>query len=109
MTTIRHGDVVLSKVDLTNIPEGFALKPIDPRGTVLAEGEATGHAHTIADPSAAMLFGNPGTDWSILKVMMPVPLTHQEHQDVILDPGTYRVSIKREYTDDEKGWKEVID
>lgn len=105
---IRHGDVVLVRVD-EEIPASATKVGADPRGVVLAEGEATGHAHVIADQSAAVLFGVEGADWRWLEVNVPVPLRHEEHHDVILDPGRYRVSIKREYQEDEKGWKKVED
>jgi len=106
---IRHGDVVLVKVK-NILPKNANPMKSDARGVVLAEGEATGHAHTIGDSAVATLFSIEGvSDFRLLQVTAPAILTHQEHQDVILDPGMYRVSIKRQYTEDDKGWAEIVD
>jgi len=69
---------------------------------VLAYGEATGHAHAIADRDA-VLFRDPKQPESrILKVTGNVVfLRHEEHTEHKLAPGNYRVITQREYSPEE--------
>lgn len=91
----RQGDVLVMRV--AAMPMSLvAINPkADPRGLVLAEGEATGHAHTIAWDDIA----TAGTDGASLyfKTDRPAALTHQQHDRILLQPGTYRVFHQREY------------
>jgi hypothetical protein len=88
----RQGDVLLVPVD--EIPaEARPLRRTGAR-VVLAEGEATGHAHAIRS-SAATLLGTG--DERFLRVAAPVTLDHEEHAPIDVGPGTYRVVIQREY------------
>lgn len=89
----RQGDVLLIPARLRR---KFRLQEI-PRENgriVLAHGEATGHAHAIADPSA--LFFAEG-DRRVLIVKKPVQLTHEEHAPIMLPGGTYEVRRQTEY------------
>lgn len=65
-------------------------------GYVLAEGEATGHAHRIKDVSAVKaMFKLDGTlQWETVK---PVELTHEEHKPVKIPVGEYESGIVREF------------
>lgn len=84
----QQGDVILRPTN--DVPKDATIK----KDGVLAEGEATGHAHTLEDPSTATLFqhGNElylsATDKTIIR--------HQEHGPVTLPPGKYKVSKVRE-------------
>ena len=94
---IQQGDVLLFRVD--DIPSGAeALKPdANGRGFVLAEGEATGHCHSLtADTQAVQMFKtSDGTLY--LNVMAPkAPVKHQEHKAVTLPKGKYRIGKVRE-------------
>jgi hypothetical protein len=92
----RQGDVLLAAV--TAIPEGATEIPRDKnRGVVLAEGEATGHAHRIPSRSASLY--RDESDVRFLRVMGPAPvaLTHEEHKAVSIPPGDYRIAIHTEY------------
>ncbi|MFA6636910.1 MAG: hypothetical protein WCV56_07425 [Candidatus Omnitrophota bacterium] len=61
----------------------------------LAEGEATGHHHTVTKGDAE-LYEEKGILY--LKVISDeAELTHQEHQMVTLPKGVYEVDIVREY------------
>lgn len=112
MDKVRHGDVVLHAVSAPSF-DGFTAVPAKAGSVVLAEGEVTGHAHRIdvgGAPPAAVLFNNPQVpDFRLLRVERPVVLTHEEHKDVILVPGVYSVSVKRQYTEDADGWALVTD
>lgn len=94
----RHGDVQLIKVDC--VPEN--AKKIEGR-KALAYGEVTGHAHRI---DVGDLFETKDGDL-YLKVKQLAKLTHEEHKQITVEPGVYRVCVKRQYTPD--GWEEVRD
>ena len=69
----------------------------------VAEGEATGHAHRIdlaaatTDPGATAQVYELGADRFLIVKGGRVTLTHEEHGPQIIDPGTYRVDIVKEY------------
>ena len=98
---IRQGDVLL--VPVNGVPGGVRLGSRG--GVVLAEGEATGHAHVIADRRARLARptdrppGSPRVEVSYLVVDGPGPveLTHEEHDLLLVPPGVYEVRRQREY------------
>lgn len=90
---MRQGDVLVEKV--AGIPAGATRITAGVRGYVLAEGEATGHAHTVA-PEYGELYEKDGVLY--LKIEADAPLTHQEHATITLPRGTYRVQRQVEYT-----------
>lgn len=106
---LRHGDVQIQPIAK---PENLG-KEIErrARGLVLADGEATGHAHVIQEKGANLyedvMMGNDN-GLMLLEVTKPVALRHEEHKSLNLDPGWYRISIKREYNN-EHGWQRVVD
>lgn len=96
---IRHGDVIIHKVG--EIPED--AKVIKDRNW-LALGEVTGHAHRV-DIVDSLFETKNGQLY--LKVNKTANLTHEEHKTIVLNPGIYRVVIKRQYSPD--GWERVAD
>ena len=90
---LRQGDVLLVPTD-DDLPA--EARPLSRTGgrVVLAEGEATGHAHAIRS-SAATLVAADGERY--LRVAAPVTLDHEEHAALQVAPGVYRVVIQREY------------
>jgi hypothetical protein len=93
---IRQGDVLLVPVDEA-AAEGAR---VERRGkVVLAEGEATGHAHRIVDPRAELR-----TRWSTRFLVVtgdePVVLEHEEHDPLPVAPGTWEIRRQREFTPD---------
>ena len=95
---IRHGDVLLEKVE--TMPDG--LKLVKGRNWV-ALGEVTGHAHRI---DIGEIFEEK--DGKLyLKTDKLTKLSHEEHKTITLEPGIYRVTIKRQYIPD--GWERVAD
>lgn len=64
---------------------------------VLAFGEATGHHHTITVPDLTKMDAYKLADggW-ILTLREEGSVTHQEHGEITLAPGTYRVGRERE-------------
>lgn len=89
MTTgkqLQHGDVLLLKTE--TLPSG-ARRIMSKERIVLAEGEATGHAHTITPPDGAALF--EFNEQRYLEVFKNVQLKHQEHREIEIPPGTYEI------------------
>ena len=95
---IRHGDVILQKV--SKIPKDAKLLV---GRKELAFGEVTGHAHRI---DIGDLFETKDGEL-YLKVDELANLSHEEHKTAVIEPGKYRVVIKRQYTPD--GWQSVKD
>lgn len=96
MSKYRQGDVFLVKVAAP--AEGTEVPTVNGR-IVLAEGEVTGHFHTIsADADEASLVQTDNGD-RFLQVLKEagVELTHDEHDTILLPPATYRVVQQREY------------
>ncbi len=109
MEMYRQGDVLIRK---SKVDKGFAGKflimiPRDNGRVVLAYGEATGHAHAIANDGAfAYQFGNN----ILLELNEPSQLEHEEHGTIDLSAGTYEVIRQREWTDDDQQrWAYVQD
>jgi len=61
---------------------------------VLAEGEATGHAHVLEGLSSAVRDGAR----ALVHVMEPARLRHEEHREVQVPPGWYEIVRQRVYT-----------
>lgn len=93
MIKIRQGDVALVRID--SIPKN--AKKVERTGAiVLAHGEVTGHAHTIAEPSVE-IYERDGVMY--LNVHDGgATLEHQEHAAIAVEPGTYLVQKQVEYT-----------
>lgn len=72
----RQGDVLLVAVD--SIPRDVTELPRTERGLVLAEGEATGHAHRIPSRSAKLY--RTETDQRYMRATAGVQLGHEEHK-----------------------------
>lgn len=88
----RQGDVLLTPV--AKLPKG--AKPQTHDGpAVLAYGEVTGHAHTV---ERGQLYTD-GEGLTYLTVEELTEVRHQEHGAIALDPGVYRVTRQREWTD----------
>jgi hypothetical protein len=93
----RQGDVLV--VVTQAVPAEAVSVPRSEGELVLAEGEATGHRHAIADPHAELL-AVPGEEIErrFLRIVgETATLTHQEHDPILLPPGLYEVIRQREY------------
>lgn len=88
-----QGDVI---VTCCKMPVG--LKKVLPKNGrfILAEGESTGHAHAI-DIRDAILWEDPKNKDLYLQALKDVTITHEEHAPSTIQPGTYKISIVREY------------
>ena len=85
----RHGDVLVRSIK--EIPSEATKR----QGSILARGEATGHAHRIQ--GKCELFESKGTLY--LQILDDeVELVHEEHKTIVLPKGKYRVWQQREYS-----------
>jgi hypothetical protein len=95
----RQGDVLIERIDA--LPDD--LRQLD-GPVILAEGEATGHAHAIRSKHATLFVRSsaplplPPAEEKFLRLDRPAGLVHQEHAPIVLDAGNYRVLRQREYT-----------
>ena len=104
--SFRQGDVLLVEVD--EIPDASRAEPRSGR-IVLAEGEATGHAHAIHEPDART-FEYEGERFLLTR--SKAQLVHEEHGPIEVPAGAWRVVIQREYEPAagvEQPWRTVID
>lgn len=92
---LRQGDVLLVPDEH---PGGSRRVRPGPR-LILAEGEATGHAHAIRSRAVshpdAHLLERGEQRWLVAE--HEVTLEHEEHAAIAVPPGVYRVVIQREY------------
>jgi len=91
----QQGDVLIKRID--RLPNGDKVKvPCVQGRLVLAEGEATGHAHEISgqDIEQVEMFRVNGE--LFLDVKGHVVVRHEEHKDQDVSPGIYRVDVVRE-------------
>jgi hypothetical protein len=100
---IRQGDVLL--VPVPAVPD---IGEIDDEVTadrhVLAEGEATGHAHVVIGARLRLVeWRRPRRQWRPeLRTYLVVAdgdatLTHDEHLPLAVPQGSYEVRLQREY------------
>jgi len=88
----RQGDVLI--IPVNEIPEEVEAVKRENGRLILAEGEATGHAHAIASQHARMYAAGIGM---FLVLKKAAELLHEEHGKIDLPPGNYQVIRQREY------------
>ena len=104
--SFRQGDVLL--VEVHEIPEEAEPEPRSGR-IVLAEGEATGHAHAIHERDART-FTYEGERFLLTR--SKAQLIHEEHGPIEVPQGSWRIVIQREYepaSADRPQWRPVVD
>ena len=99
----RHGDLCIREV--TEFPKH--LTKLDTK--VLAEGEVTGHTHTIEGNAQIFENLNKDLDNKFLEVFDEVKLVHQEHKQINIKPGKYVVIIEQEHNPFKNENVEVLD
>lgn len=87
----RHGDVFIQQSK--GVPKRAKKLP----HRILARGEATGHAHRVAEAEGVTLY-SWNTDLHLQISGESGTVVHQEHGPISLPTGTYRVWIQREYS-----------
>lgn len=97
----QQGDVLIKPV--AEIPDG--AKP-SPKGRVLREGEATGHAHVAtADDVDLFIVG----ERLFMRAPTGTEIVHEEHEAFTVPPGTYEIGAVREYDHFLEESREVAD
>ena len=109
MRAIQQGDILVKPVEC--IPEGAVQVPRRNGVLVLAEGERTGHSHTIMAEGADLysLTRNGVTSLFLEVTALTVPLIHQEHGTVTLEKGFAKIDRVQELDFFEGYKREVID
>jgi hypothetical protein len=94
----RQGDLLILPVE--SIPESAKQVGQRQNRLVLAEGEATGHAHVLTAPAVEEYVTD--TDERFFRIMAANGLVaHDEHETITLPHGDYEVRRQREYTPEE--------
>lgn len=88
--TAQQGDIILKKLEA--LPDGTKL--ISRKRCILAEGEATGHAHIVDCDEAELLRDG---DRILLRLTKAASITHEEHKPITLSPGVWEVGRVQEY------------
>jgi len=84
-----QGDVILISVETVKGKK----KEKTERGYVIAEGESTGHCHTVED-EIELLVSDAGMYVSSVE---PFTIKHEEHKPITVPSGKYEVRRVREY------------
>ncbi|GAA2413973.1 hypothetical protein GCM10010191_24800 [Actinomadura vinacea] len=96
----RQGDILILPLREDEVPQtvrDLPPAPRDERGRmVLALGEATGHAHAIAAPGELLRDSDPLVP-DHLHLHSGGRLVHEEHAEISLPKGWFRVIRQREY------------
>ena len=89
MTWVKHGDVTIQ-------PSTIPVDAIRSTRRVLAEGEATGHAHRLVEEADVEAYERDGVLY--LRVGPGgAGVTHEEHGLGVIPEGDYRVGRVQEY------------
>jgi len=99
----QHGDVLIKITD--EIPAD--AKPVD--GNVLQEGEHTGHAHRMQGNLQDYQIFETKSKQKFLRLVKTVSLLHEEHHEIKIPPGDYKIDIVKEYDPFEKEIRRVQD
>jgi len=89
---MQQGDVIIERCD--SMPDG---KPGPVKGgkLILAEGEVTGHAHRVEKVANMEFVEKDGMFY--LKSDTPFTVEHEEHKEITVPAGIYKVRGVKEY------------
>lgn len=97
----RQGDVFVECVDEC-IGEDCESVPKESGRIVLAHGEVTGHAHAITGKGAKLFRRGNLTTMLEVSAKGGVTIRHEEHGQIALKAGNYRVTRQREWTGEDE-------
>ena len=89
----RQGDLLIQKCDA--VPGGVSEVGRIGGRLILAEGEVTGHDHSVSEANAEMFSERDGVLY--LRAPNGCDVVHQEHAAVTLSPGTYRIQRQQQW------------
>src|SRR4051812_37459016 len=107
---LRQGDVLLVLVGEIPDEETAVASVRETDRHVLAEGEATGHAHVVAGQGLRLAEWRRGRRWAApeqrryLVVEREAALIHDEHLPLAVPAGVYEVRRQREYRPERSVW-----
>ena len=87
----QQGDVLIESAEA--IPPNALPRARRNGRHILAEGEATGHAHAVADDIE--VFESAGVLYC--RAAAPFTVRHEEHKPITVPPGVYQVRRVRVY------------
>ncbi len=96
---IRQGDILFIPLTADELPA--SIKRLE--SGVIAEGEATGHHHRIAELDMPAVELYEATDWQnagdkYLRITEHgISIVHEEHKTVTVPPGLYAIHQAREF------------
>ena len=105
MRLIQQGDVLLHEVEA--LPADAKKAKRGKRGWVLADGEATGHAHVTRTAGCAILECADGRRF--LDVKKNAAVVHEEHKTVTVPPGLFEIRRVQEFDPFEEHVRNVAD
>jgi len=98
MRQLQQGDILIQEIP--QLPDGVQLVKPKNGKLVIAEGELSGHSHTIiAEKQKVNLysFTRDGVPELYLQVQSPVIIEHQEHREQTIPTGIYKIGQVLEY------------
>lgn len=101
MKLSQQGDVLLFS---GKIPAGAEIN--EAFDGIVQHGEATGHKHQLHGDGFRLYTKG---DKRYLRIVKPTALRHEEHREIMLAPGDYRIGIVREYSHFDEEAREVVD
>ena len=101
----QQGDIKLHPI--AALPKGAKRLMARDGRYVLAEGEATGPPHAVAERPGVEMYEHEGT--LFLRVEKPADLVHEEHATQVVEPGLYEVGRVLEYDYLEEQMRQVRD
>ncbi len=97
----RQGDLLF--IETNELPDDAKKQ----KHGIIAEGEMTGHTHSIRKGSNAALYIAAAVAYVHALSEQGCAIDHPEHSTIELPMGTYKVNRQREYEPD--GWRQVAD
>lgn len=104
-----QGDILFMPVN--KIPENCREFPRENGKLVIALGEVTGHHHRIEEPTTKGWVDEEDQVWvQVNDLINDVNLVHEEHGQITLPPGNYRViNVQREFQSEKGEIRRVVD
>jgi hypothetical protein len=92
----EQGDVLIIKID-----DFETRKKLKKEGKnnnlIIAEGETTGHAHRIQQNEYVEMYDDVDEKCILLRLLKPAKIKHEEHKEIEIPAGEYKINIVREY------------
>ncbi len=104
MEYYQQGDVLIV---LSEVPNEAKKTKAKNRGYVLAEGEATGHTHVVESGEDVEMYELNGTLY--MSVKKETEVEHEEHDNITIPIGDYKISKILEWDSFEEEAREVLD